>query len=211
MKSFIHVNDLEVECLIGCLKDERHSTQIVVVNIEAEVDSTEAVYTDKITHALNFADIAKEVSFILKTGQFSLLETACAFILHYLFIPPLPQRDYRPQVKGAKVSLLKAKPFPGNTSAGVVVQANIDEMKQVVEAIKTQTPWGNFFPVYQNKNLVLFCLNLNPQKEMSFDMLKQGKGELYSLTDGLLQSDLQSTFNPHPYPVSFLYLGTPFK
>lgn len=210
MKSFIHINDLEVECLIGCLKDERHSPQIVVVNIEAQVDSIKAAYTDKIVHTLNFADVAKEVSFILKAGQFSLLETACAFILHYLFIPPLPQRDYRPQVKGAKVSLLKAKPFPGNTSAGVVVRANVDEMKQVIDAMKTKTPWGDFSTIYQNQNLALSCLNLNPKKEINFGMLKQGKGEFYSLTDGL-RSDSQGAFNPHPYPVSFLYLGTPFK
>lgn len=194
MKFFIHVNDLEVECLIGCLKDERHSTQIVVVNIEAEVDSAKAADTDKITNALNFADIAKEVSFILKTGQFSLLETACAFILHYLFIPPLPQRDDRPQVKRAKVSLLKAKPFPGNTSAGVVVEANIDDMKHVIEARRTETSWGNYSIVYQNQNLALSYLNLNPKKEINFEMLKQEKGEFYSLTEG-----------------RFLYLGTPFK
>jgi len=71
----LHIRQLRVPVLIGVLPEERLAPQMLCVDLECTVDITQAVATDHIAHALDYAQLTRTLSNYLKTTEFELLES----------------------------------------------------------------------------------------------------------------------------------------
>ena len=70
----IRIKNLRLRTIIGIYDWERVEKQDVIINIEFEVDSENAIETDKIENTLDYKDLNKEIIEAVESSRFYLLE-----------------------------------------------------------------------------------------------------------------------------------------
>jgi len=71
----IEVRGLRLRGRIGVTKDERQHDQPIVVSLAARLDTRAASTTDDLTATLDYEDLVRQVSKIVSTEEYSLVET----------------------------------------------------------------------------------------------------------------------------------------
>ena len=74
----VYIAGLKVDTIIGVYEWEQNTVQMVVLDIELFCDTTEAAKTDDVNYALDYAEIASEVTSFISNNRFKLLETLAA-------------------------------------------------------------------------------------------------------------------------------------
>ena len=108
----ICIDALMVDCVIGCLPEERTTPQTVRVDVWFEMDVSHPADTDTLRHTWDYVALSRQIAFILKGARFHLLESASRMLLRYLLLPPAPD-EARPPVVAASVALTKFGVLPG--------------------------------------------------------------------------------------------------
>ncbi len=157
MRANICVEDLRVECLIGCLDPERRKVQPIRVDLEVDIEAGPAADRDELSLTWDYAAISREVTFILQAGRFHLLETAARFLLRWLLLPPAAG-ETRPRPLRARVRLTKFGALPGEARARVSIEAGAGEVGFSLET----NPWGTVDVIDECRRLGLYRLNVAP-------------------------------------------------
>ena len=157
MLAEICVDELMVECLIGCLDTERTHAQVVRVDLAVTVDILRPADSDSLRQTWNYAAIAEQVRFVLQQGRFHLLESAARALLRSLLVPPAPDED-RPAAQQAWVSLTKFGVLPGQARPRVRLAGRAEEQRWVQEV----KPWGSVDVIDENRRMGLYRLNIAP-------------------------------------------------
>lgn len=71
----IEVRGLKVRGRIGVTADERSHDQPLVISLAANVDTRPASTTDDLSATLDYADLVRQISKIVSTEEYSLIET----------------------------------------------------------------------------------------------------------------------------------------
>lgn len=161
MKATIHVTDLRVDCLIGCLARERLHPQTLRVDLSLDLDTNAASLSDRLDDTWDYAAMARDLSFVLQQGRFYLLEAAAQVLLRYLLAPPGPSEG-RPRPTGASIKLTKFGVLPGQATPSVELQARAEELDYTHET----NPWGTVDIIAETRLLGLYRLNLLPGREI---------------------------------------------
>jgi len=85
MLGTVSIVDLRVRCVIGCLPRERREEQDLVVEIALDRDLQAAVASDAIGQAMDYVEVAQELTRCLQGGAFQLIETAAERCCERLF------------------------------------------------------------------------------------------------------------------------------
>ena len=152
----INIDNLEVDCLIGVWSHERNIAQRIRVDIAVECDVSNAAREDDLPLSLNYADVARDVTFILEKCQFYLLESAVCAIQHWLLLPALDSN--KPEIHAVDVRLTKFSALPGSTLASVQGRRTIHDVQYEQEAKE----WGSVDVVYETKRVGIYRLNIGP-------------------------------------------------
>ena len=116
--TFIQLEDLRVDCLIGVWSHERNKTQQIRVDLTVEFDGQSAALEDALEATLNYADVSRDVAFILESGQFKLLESATWMLQQWLLAPPAAE-ELGHNIRSVEVQLTKFGALTGSTLATV--------------------------------------------------------------------------------------------
>jgi len=111
-KDTIKIKNLQVECIIGILPQERKNNQKVTIDIDIELDLSIAAKSGKIERTIDYALVADQVQFIMKTGEFELLESAAMAIVSWL-ASPVPTAHLA-NIDAVEVCICKPKALAGN-------------------------------------------------------------------------------------------------
>lgn len=68
------LKNLVLPCTIGVTKEERTKNQNVIVDIEIFCDLSQAGKTDDLTKSINYAQVQEQVTAVVTSGEFILLE-----------------------------------------------------------------------------------------------------------------------------------------
>lgn len=161
MRATIHVTDLRVDCLIGCLARERLHAQTLRVDLSLDLDHNAASLSDRLDDTWDYAAMARDLTFVLQQGRFYLLEAAAQVLLRYLLSPPGPSEG-RPQPIAATLRLTKFGVLPGQATPSVELQASAEELEYKQE----QNPWGTVDVIAETRLLGLYRLNVLPDMEI---------------------------------------------
>ena len=71
----IIIKELQLETIIGLFPWERVARQNLLIDLEMQVDITEAAASDDFHHVVNYADVCDQVAALAHDGQFKLIET----------------------------------------------------------------------------------------------------------------------------------------
>ena len=81
----IIIDELNLSCIIGCMKSERHNKQPLILSLAIKYNIKKAAQTDQIENALNYADIGQKLKHKIETSSFHLLEALSEKIISELF------------------------------------------------------------------------------------------------------------------------------
>lgn len=73
--NIVFIEALEITTIIGTLPEEKIKPQKIVLDLEMAHDFTQAAQTDDLSHALDYATVAKVITDYVAQRQFQLLET----------------------------------------------------------------------------------------------------------------------------------------
>ena len=157
MKStLIRIEDLRVDCLIGVWSHERNTTQQIRVDLVVEFDALDAAKHDELHRTLNYADIARDVAFLLEQCQFELLESAVWMLQRWL-LSPQPDQDGH-HVRSVDVKLTKFGALPGSTLASVQSVCRLEDLEFVHES----KGWGTVDVIGETTKVGAYRLNIAP-------------------------------------------------
>ena len=177
----IHVEDLRVDCKIGVWTHERNTTQQLRVDLTVEFDAGPSARRDDLSHTLNYADLAREVTFILEEGHFLLLESAAWMIGQWALLPPSID-SVRPPVRSVDLKLTKFGALPGSTLASVQTRLTLEDVEH---ALDSET-WGAIETVAETDRLGLYRVGIGPGQRQPTLGERTGRGASLILSDGLL-------------------------
>lgn len=181
MKTTITIEELGVDCLIGCLEQERQRTQRIRVDLELELDAGEAARHDSLRRTWNYAELCDQIQFVLRAGRFYLLETATHVLVRTLLVPPAPA-ELRPRVTSARVSLTKFGVLPGVARPRVEACATAEELDYSQET----KPWGTVDVIDETRLFGLYRLNVSPGQEIPNHVHRRMREAELVLTEGLV-------------------------
>lgn len=78
----ISIKDIAIDCIIGCLEQERHQKQPVFVSLTYTLDVTQPSITDNIADAVSYATLYEKIIQRVSESQFHLLEALASDIVH---------------------------------------------------------------------------------------------------------------------------------
>ncbi|MFN2593960.1 MAG: dihydroneopterin aldolase [Actinomycetota bacterium] len=70
----IYIRGLKVEAHIGVTQQEKDELQALIVDVDIEADLRAAASSDDVADTIDYAEVVDEVSEIVRTSRFSLLE-----------------------------------------------------------------------------------------------------------------------------------------
>lgn len=71
----ISLKGIQVDCVIGVWKWERHTRQKVVINIDMATDIRKAAASDQLEDTLDYKGVSKRISAFVADSAFNLVET----------------------------------------------------------------------------------------------------------------------------------------
>lgn len=71
----IHINDLRVNAIIGVYENERVTRQQLIINVILNTDISKAAITDELSNAVDYDDLAKQITNFAQNAKFQLIET----------------------------------------------------------------------------------------------------------------------------------------
>lgn len=182
MRTRIQIDDLRVDCVVGCHAAERERVQELAVSLDLELDGREAAYEDRLDYTVDYQSIERGTRFILQAGRFRLLETAGHLLVRYVLAPP-PAGG--PAPLSANVSLSKFGVLSGDARARVQMssQAHAESYTREVRE------WGSIEVLMENRWLGLYRFNVAPGCRVPPILLSRLRGRSLAETAGLVGWD----------------------
>ncbi|HJN37645.1 MAG TPA: dihydroneopterin aldolase [Gammaproteobacteria bacterium] len=114
----ISINQLQVDCIIGVLPEERIQPQPLLISLDIETDFSSAVQHDDIANTLDYNLLSTIISNMAIKGKFHLIETLAENIAQYILSLP--------KVFKTKITLQKPQALANAKSAAVTIQRSND-------------------------------------------------------------------------------------
>lgn len=177
---WLAIRDLEVACVVGVYPHERRSHQPLRVGLELGLDTRGAAETERVSRTVDYAAIAAQVAFLLRSAEFRLLETAAHVIARYLLAPPAPDEG-RAQIERVRVRLDK----PGALSGFAMPSLRIERAREEVEVVREPKPWGHVDVIHETRDAGIYKLVLAPGGVIPLHVHRQMRESELVLTRGL--------------------------
>lgn len=110
----ILISGLSLPVLIGIHPEERQEKQLVCIDLEMTIDTSQAIATDKIEHAMDYELLANTLAVWLENSEFYLIESLADFIAKKI-LQTFP-------IAGVQVRLRKFPQCMAVESVGVLIQ-----------------------------------------------------------------------------------------
>jgi len=176
----IELNGLEVDCVVGLYPRERHLPQRLRLDLTMYFSTEQAARKEALSATVDYAAIAAQLAFLLRSCEFRLLETAAHALARYLLAPPaLGER--RAQIE--RVGLRLTKPFA--LGATTVPALYIERDRHWVEIPHEHKPFGLVEIIHETKDAGIYRLNIAPGKGIPLHVHRQMREAELVLSDGL--------------------------
>jgi dihydroneopterin aldolase len=118
LSDWITLDELVVDCIVGVLEREQHTTQPLRIAVGMQVDLTAAGETGDLSTSVNYAAVAEDIRFMCQHGRFRLIESLGLAALRQILSPPAAV-ECRAPVQAAWIRIRKPVVLGGNPIPGV--------------------------------------------------------------------------------------------
>ena len=109
----IIIEEIELFCIIGVNQWERETPQRILVDLVLETDLSSSIKTDKIANTVNYRDVVKKISRLVKNSNYKLIESLAGTLADECLSEPL--------VTGVTVTVKKPGAVRFSKSVGVEI------------------------------------------------------------------------------------------
>jgi dihydroneopterin aldolase len=177
----IAIEGLEVDCVVGVYPHERDRLQPLRVDLYMEVDTRAAGQHERLRSSVDYAAVASQVTFLLKTCRFGMLETAAHALSRLLLAPPaLGER--RAQVEALRLRLTKPFALSGLAVPSLEISRDLSDVTLETE----ESRFGKVDIVFETSEAGIYRLNVAPHNGIPLHMHKKMQEAEMVLSDGLL-------------------------
>ena len=177
----IELSGLEVDCVVGTYPRERHVPQRLRLDVSMYLSTETAARREALSASVDYAAIAAQLAFLLRSCEFRMLETAAHALARYLLAPPaLGER--RAQLERLKLRL--TKPFALGTTT--LPSLEIERDRHWVSLQHEDKPFGLVEIIHETKDAGIYRLNVAPGRKIPLHIHEQMRESELVLSDGLL-------------------------
>lgn len=181
MSDVLRIEDLRVDCVVGVWPHERNASQPLHIDIEMRFDTRPAALKESVRGTVDYAAVASQVVFLLRSCRFRLLETAAHTLARYILAPPSPAVK-QPQVESVTVRLRK----PGALRGFAIPSLQITRFAVDEAPLKTEDKnWGKVDIIHETKDAGIYRLHIAPRKGIPLHIHKVMREAEMVLTEGL--------------------------
>lgn len=113
----VKIKNLRIETVIGICEWEQYAEQPLIFNLDMELNQCDAIQTDHIDDALDYASVANDIETLVKDSRVKLLEALLGEIVAALM-------ERYPQIERLTLSVDKPQAIPAADAACVEVVAD---------------------------------------------------------------------------------------
>jgi dihydroneopterin aldolase len=155
----IRINTLELACIVGVLPRERWRQQIVRIDLSLMLDLSHAGRSGRIMQTCDYAQVADELSALLKFHEYKLVEVATEELAAMLF-------GLHPIVQGVAIQLEKPAALGGRARSCAV---HIERRRLDFPASREDTSYGERSVLLETHEAGLYLLSIEPGNSLEPD------------------------------------------
>ncbi len=196
----IAIEALKVDCVVGVYPHERDRLQPLRVDLYMEVDTRTAGQHERLRDTVDYAQIAAQVSFLLTSCRFGMLETAAHALSRFLLAPPA-WGERRGQIEALRLRLTKPSALGGFAVPSLEIRRDASEVTLETE----ESRFGKVDIVFETREAGIYRLNVAPGSKIPLHVHRKMRESEMLLSEGLLcqgrPTVLGSVFHwPHNAP-----------
>ena len=177
----IELSGLEIDCVVGLYPRERHVPQRLRLDLSMGCSTEYAARKESLSASIDYAAIAAQLGFLLRSCEFRLIETAAHALARYLLAPPaLGER--RAQIDW--IGLRLSKPFA--LGGGPVPSLYIERDREWVNIDQEHKPFGVVDIIHETREASIYRLNVAPGAEIPLHVHHVMREAEMVLSEGLL-------------------------
>jgi dihydroneopterin aldolase len=181
----IELNGLEVDCVVGIYPRERNVPQRLRLDLAMYFSTELAARREKFSATIDYAAIAAQIGFLLRSCQFGLIETAAHTLARYLLAPPaLGER--RAQIERVRLRLVK----PFALGATAEPSLTIERERHWAQVAQEKKPFGVVDIIHETREAGIYRLNVAPGKRIPLHHHLVMRESEMVLSEGLLCGEL---------------------
>lgn len=177
----IAIEGLKVDCVVGVYPHERNRLQPLRVDLYMEVDTRKSGQNERLRDSVDYSQVAAQVSFLLTSCRFGMLETAAHALSRFLLAPPaLGER--RGQVEALRLRLTKPSALGGLAVPYLEVRRDASEVTLETE----ESRFGRVDIVFETREAGIYRLNVAPRSHIPLHVHRKMRESEMVLSEGLL-------------------------
>ncbi len=183
----IEVRGLPVSCVVGAYPRERDTPQPLIVDVTMEVSIEEAAAKESLGLTVDYGPVAAQITFLLESCRFRLLETAALALAKLLLAAPAPG-ERRAPVASLQLTLTKPEALGrvGVPSLTIARDASWASACARAASAALAQPWGSVDVVHETRDAGIYRLNVAPAAGLALDQRQATTESEMVLSDGLL-------------------------
>lgn len=183
-RDIIAIEGLRVDCVVGVYPHERHRVQPLEVTVRMVVDTRRAGASESFAHTVDYAAIANQIAFLLRSCRFHMLETAARALTRLLLAPPAPG-ERRARIQGLSLRLTKPFALAGHGVPSLEVHRSASD---VTLSHETKS-FGTVDIVDETRQAGIYRLNVAPKRSIPLHLHRRMQESELILGEGLLCQD----------------------
>jgi FolB domain-containing protein len=177
----IELRGLEIPCVVGVYPHERHMLQPLQLDVTMWLDTERAARKEGLSASIDYSAIAKQLSFLLSSCEFRMLETAAHALARYLLAPPaLGER--RAQIERVRIRLTKPAALGGMGVPSLEIER---ERRWVDDLRQEHKPFGVVDVIHETRDAGIYRLNVAPGHAIPMHLHEVMRESEMVLTEGL--------------------------
>ncbi len=177
----LRIAGLVVDCVVGVYPHERNASQPLQVDLEMRLNTEAAALSERVSSTVNYASVAAQLVFLLRSCRFRLLETAAHALSRYLLSPPGPG-ERRAQVDQLRLTLTK----PGALRGFAAPSLDITRDASWADCSVEERPFGRVDVIHETRGVGIYRLNIAPGRSIPLHRHQEMKESEMVLSEGLL-------------------------
>ncbi len=177
----IAIEGLQVDCVVGVHPHERNRVQPLRIDVELSLDTRRAGADERLAETVDYAAVASQIAFLLRTCRFHLLETAARVLTRFLLAPPAPG-ERRARILHANLCLTKPYALAGHGVPSLRIRR---DARDAALGHETQ-PFGTVDIVDETRHFGVYRLNVAPGRSIPTHVHRVMEESEMILGDGLL-------------------------
>lgn len=160
-QDWIRLRGMTVDCVVGVYPHERDAPQPLRVDVDLALDTEPAARRERLRHSVHYGEVAAQLSFLLTSCRFRMLETAAHALCRYLLAPPAPD-ERRAQVERVRLRLEK----PDALAGAALPSLEVERERGWVELTHEERSFGTVDVIHETRDAGIYRLNVAPGREI---------------------------------------------